>query len=67
MPATDLPDGEVAAVIAAPRKLIAENKFPFAPRLKPLKWALAKLDPHPRSHHHHCRSPAPPNRLSAVA
>jgi hypothetical protein len=30
---------------AALRKLIDEDKFPFSPRLKPLKSALAKLDP----------------------
>jgi hypothetical protein len=31
-------------VVAALRKLVAEDKFPFSPRLKPLKSALAKLD-----------------------
>jgi hypothetical protein len=45
MPKTDLTDEEHDAVVAALRKLIAEDKFPFSPRLKPLKSALAKLDP----------------------
>jgi hypothetical protein len=27
------------------RRLIDDDKFPFSPRLKPLKSALAKLDP----------------------
>jgi hypothetical protein len=27
------------------RKLIAEDKFPYSPRLKPLKSALTKFDP----------------------
>jgi hypothetical protein len=46
MPTPDLTD-EQAAVAAALRKLIAEDKFPFSPGLKPLKSALAKLDPKP--------------------
>jgi hypothetical protein len=45
MPKPDLTDDELAAVTAALRKLIAEDKFPFSPRLRPLKSALAKLDP----------------------
>jgi hypothetical protein len=45
MPRIDLTDDEYAAVTAALRKLISEDKFPLAPRLKPLKSALAKLDP----------------------
>jgi hypothetical protein len=47
MPTPDLTDEEQAAVAAALRKLIAEDKFPYSPRLKPLKSALAKLDPKP--------------------
>jgi len=45
MPQFDLTDEEQAAIAAALGKLIAEDKFPFSPRLKPLKSALAKLDP----------------------
>ena len=45
MPKLDLTDEELAAVTAAVRKTLAEDKFPFAPRLAPLKAALAKLDP----------------------
>jgi transcriptional regulator with XRE-family HTH domain len=41
----DLTDEEHTAVAAALRKLISEDKFPLAPRLKPLKSGLAKLDP----------------------
>jgi hypothetical protein len=44
MPAPDLTDDEHAAVVAALRKLIDHDKFPFSPRLKPLKSALAKFD-----------------------
>ena len=47
MPAPDLTDEERAAVAAALRELIAEDKFPFSPRLNPFKSALAKLDPKP--------------------
>jgi hypothetical protein len=55
MPPTDeLTEEERAAVVAALRKLIAEDKFPLSPRLKPLKSALAKLAPEPP------RKPLPP-------
>jgi hypothetical protein len=40
----DLTDEEQAALAAALRKLIAEDKFPFSPRLKPLAGqALCRL------------------------
>jgi hypothetical protein len=45
MPKVELTDEELAAVTAAVRRTIAEDKFPFAPRLAPLKSALSKLDP----------------------
>ena len=44
MPTIDLPDDELAAVMAAIRRAIEEDKFPHAPRLDPLKSALAKLE-----------------------
>jgi hypothetical protein len=37
--------GELAAVTAAIRRAIEEDRFPSAPRLDPLRSALAKLDP----------------------
>lgn len=45
MPTIDLTDDEHAALTAAVRRTIREDKFPNAPRLAPLKSALAKLDP----------------------
>jgi hypothetical protein len=45
MPTPDLTDEEQSAVVTVLRKLIAELKFPYSPRLEPLKSALAKLDP----------------------
>jgi hypothetical protein len=45
MPTIDLTDDELAAVTAAIRRAIEEDKFPHAPRLDPLRSALAKLDP----------------------
>jgi hypothetical protein len=45
MPTIDLTDDELAAVTAAIRRLIKDDKFPHAPRLDPLRSALAKLDP----------------------
>ena len=44
MPTIDLPDDELAAVIAAIRRAIADDKFPHAPRLDQLRAALARFD-----------------------
>jgi hypothetical protein len=45
MPTIDLTADELAAVAAAIRRAIDEDRFPHAPRLDPLRSALAKLDP----------------------
>ena len=45
MPTIDLTDAELAAVTAAIRRAIEQDRFPRAPRLDPLRSALAKLDP----------------------
>lgn len=45
IPPIDLTDDELAAVVAAVRHTLEADKFPHAPRLKPLRSALAKLDP----------------------
>jgi hypothetical protein len=45
MPTIDLPDDELAAVTAAIRRTIEDDKYPHAPRLDPLRSALVKLDP----------------------
>jgi hypothetical protein len=47
MPTFDLTDDELAAVTAAIRRAIEEDRFPRAPRLDPLRSALAKLEPAP--------------------
>jgi hypothetical protein len=39
----DLPDDELAAVTAAIRRAIEDDKFPHAPRLDPLRAALARV------------------------
>lgn len=44
MPTIDLTDDEQAALTAAVRRLIKEDRFPHAPRLDPLRSALAKLE-----------------------
>lgn len=44
MPTIDLNDDELAALTAALRRLIEEVRFPHAPRLDPLRSALAKLE-----------------------
>ena len=48
MPTIDLTDDELAAVTAAIRRLIDEDRFPYAPRLDPLRSALAKLGAAPK-------------------
>jgi hypothetical protein len=44
VPAIDLPADELAAVAAAIRGLIEDDKYPHAPRLDPLRAALARFD-----------------------
>lgn len=44
-PPIDLTDEELAAVVASVRRTLDEDRYPLAPRLKPLRSALAKLDP----------------------
>jgi hypothetical protein len=41
----DLTDEERAAVVAALREKIDNDRYPRSPRLAPLRAALAKLDP----------------------
>jgi hypothetical protein len=43
VPIVDLPDDELAAVTAAIRGVIEGDRFPHAPRLVPLRAALARL------------------------
>jgi hypothetical protein len=44
VPTIDLPDDELAAVTAAIRRAVEDDKFPHAPRLDPLRAALARLE-----------------------
>jgi hypothetical protein len=44
VPTIDLPDDELAAVIAAIRGVIEGDRYPRAPRLDPLRAALARLE-----------------------
>jgi hypothetical protein len=44
MPTINLTDDELAAVTAAIRRAIEDDRFPCAPRLDPLRSALAKFD-----------------------
>jgi hypothetical protein len=44
MPTIDLSDDELAAVSAAIRRAIEDDKFPHAPRLDPLRAALARFE-----------------------
>ena len=42
-----MPMTKLAVVVSAVRRTVQQDKFPFAPRLAPLKAALEKLDPQP--------------------
>ena len=44
MPIIDLPADELAAVAAAIRGVIEGDRYPHAPRLDPLRAALARFD-----------------------
>jgi hypothetical protein len=44
MPAINPTDDELAAVTAAIRRAIEDDRFPHAPRLDPLRAALGKFD-----------------------
>lgn len=44
MPTVDLPDDELAAATAAIRRAIEDDRFPRAPRLDPLRAALARFE-----------------------
>jgi hypothetical protein len=44
VPTIDLPEDELAAVTAAIRGLIEGDRYPHAPRLDPLRAALARLE-----------------------
>ena len=44
VPTVDRPDDELAAVTAAIRGVIEGDRYPHAPRLEPLRAALARLD-----------------------
>jgi hypothetical protein len=57
VPTIDLPADELAAVTAAIRRAIADDKYPHAPRLDPLRAALARFDA--ASNSAHGRNPAP--------
>jgi hypothetical protein len=48
MPTIDLTDDEHAAVTAAIRRLVEQDRFPHAPRLDPLRSALVKLEVAPK-------------------
>ena len=47
VPTINLTDDELAAVTAAIRRAIEDDRFPHAPRLDPLRAALGKFDATP--------------------
>jgi hypothetical protein len=61
----ELDDAEQAALVELLRGEIEGTRFPFAPRLRPLKTILAKLDPPPPASEPF-PPPKPPTELSVV-
>jgi hypothetical protein len=57
MPSIELTDEEHAALAAALRRLINEDRFPHALRLDPLRSALAKLEAPPAPPPPRCAKP----------
>jgi hypothetical protein len=49
VPIINLTDDELAAVTAAIRRAIEDDRFPHAPRLDPLRAALGKFEAAPES------------------
>jgi hypothetical protein len=47
VPTINLADDELAAVTAAIRRVIEDDRFPHAPRLDPLRAALGKFEAAP--------------------
>src|SRR3984885_15895333 len=43
VPTIDLTDAELAAITAAVRRTIEDDRYPHAPRLVPMRMALGKL------------------------
>jgi hypothetical protein len=60
MPTIDLTDAEHSALVALIRRAVEEDPFPRAPRLDPLRSALAKLDPAAKSAESAPDEPKPP-------
>ena len=44
----DLSDDEIHGLIAYARDKLGDERYPFAPALRPIREALAKLDPKPK-------------------
>jgi hypothetical protein len=60
VPTINLTDDELAAVTAAIRRAIEDDRFPHAPRLDPLRAALAKFEADRTSFHNEKKSGAAP-------
>jgi hypothetical protein len=59
------PDAELAAVTAAIRRTIEDDRFPRAPRLDPLRAALARLEAASNAKHASHPAPDPPQCILA--
>ena len=52
----NLTDGEIHGLIAYVRDKFGDERYPFAPALRPIREVLAKLDPKPKP------DPLPPRK-----
>jgi hypothetical protein len=62
MPTIDFTDAELAAITALIRRAIQEDRFPRAPRLDPMRTALAKLEATPKLTSHPLPKTSPPTQ-----
>jgi hypothetical protein len=67
MPTIDLTDDEFAAVTAAVRRPIEDDRFPRAPRLDPLRSARAKFEAAHGARTDQLRGHAPPRFRTEAA
>jgi hypothetical protein len=68
VPTITLPADELAAVTAAIRGVIEGDRYPHAPRLDPLRVALAKLElSPPRDRVDALKQPPPPTKADKRA
>ena len=60
---TDLSPDEIQALLAYARDKFEDERYPFAPALRPVRDVLAKVDPTPKPEPPQTKKPYVPNLL----